>query len=365
MNILALVDAPEHVCCRYRVRAFAPALAAAGVDLQIEGLARGVLARTRQLRRANQYEAVLLQRKLLPGWQLRLLRSRAKRLLFDYDDAVMYRDSYSGQGTNSPRRASRFARTARLADLCLAGNRFLAQRAEEAGARRVKVLPTCIDTDRYQPVPAENREAAGLDLVWIGSSSTLQGLEQRRELLERIGRDVAGARLRVICDRFPTFDALEVVRVPWSEATEAGALAAGDVGISWVPDDLWSRGKCGLKILQYQASGLPVIANPVGVHPEMIEPGASGFLATTDEEWVAALKVLAADPAACLRMGVAARRNVEEYYAVRVWESRFVSALTGRAAAPGSHPIVTGKASRRQGPGRSTPGATATTTSTP
>ena len=96
---------------------------------------------------------------------------------------------------------------------------------------------------------------------------------------------------------------MPVVAVPWTEATEADVLAAGDVGISWVPDDLWSRGKCGLKVLQYQAAGLPVLANPVGVHPEMIAPGVSGFLAATADDWVEAVRALADDPPLRHRMG--------------------------------------------------------------
>ena len=71
----------------------------------------------------------------------------------------------------------------------------------------------------------------------------------------------------------------------WNEQTEAREIAAGHIGVSWIPDDLWSRGKCGLKILQYQAAGLPVVANPVGAHCEMIRDGETGFLATTPDEW--------------------------------------------------------------------------------
>ena len=129
---------------------------------------------------------------------------------------------------------------------------------------------------------------------------------------------------------------MPVVAIPWSEATEAEALASGDVGISWIPDDLWSRGKCGLKVLQYQAAGLPVVANPVGVHPEMIEPGVSGFLATTADEWVDAVKALADRPFTRRRMGRAARASVVSRYSVEAWAPAFLAAigLTRREHSP-------------------------------
>ncbi|MGE5754108.1 MAG: glycosyltransferase, partial [Planctomycetaceae bacterium] len=108
---------------------------------------------------------------------------------------------------------------------------------------------------------------------------------------------------------------------------EAEELAAGDVGISWVPDDLWSRGKCGLKVLQYQAAGLPVLANPVGVQAEMVVPEVSGLLATTPDEWVEAVRRLATDPALRLRMGRAARASVESGYSVAAWAATFGAAI--------------------------------------
>ncbi len=332
MRALALTEATDHVCGRYRVRAFAPALDAAGWSLDVEGIARGIVARVRQLDRARGFDAVLLQRKLLPGWQLDLLRRRAGRLVFDFDDAVLYRDSYDPRGPHCARRLRRFRRTVVAADAILAGNDFLADCALRCGARpdRVRVIPTCIQTDLYPMSEPPNR-GEGVDLTWIGSSSTLAGLESRRDLWERIGRDVAGARLRVICDRFPDFGPLPVVPIDWSEATEAAELARGDVGVSWLPDDLWSRGKCGLKTLQYGAAGLPVVTNPVGVHPSMVADGVTGFLASTPEEWVEAVRTLRDDPGRRATMGRAARKSVEDGYSVAAWSAPFVDAVTGRS----------------------------------
>ena len=332
MKAIALVDAPDHVCCRYRIRAYASALHAAGCELSLQAFARGLPGRLRQIARADRFDTTIVQRKLLPRWQIRMLRRHSRRIVFDFDDAVLYRDSYDPRGPESWRRAARFAEVVRLSDAVLAGNDFLADCAVRAGARadRVHVIPTCIDVDRYRPRERdEGRTRTGLELVWIGSSSTLQGIERQRPLWERLAREVPGVRLRLISDRFPDLGLLPVVAVPWSEATEADELAAADVGISWIPDDLWSRGKCGLKVLQYQACGLPVLANPVGVHPEMIDDGLSGRLVDTPEDWVSALRVLDADPGLRRRMGEAARAAVETDYSVSAWADTFVAAVQG------------------------------------
>ena len=336
MKALALLEAPDHVCGRYRVSAFAPALAASGWSLAVEGVASNPIARIRQLRRASQFDAVILQRKLLPGWQLAILRARTRRLIFDFDDAILYRDSYDSRGPLSQRRISRFAGSVRSADLVLAGNGFLAKCATEHGARsdRVRVVPTCIDTTSYPPKPEDAPDDGRVRLVWIGSSSTFKGLEQRRSLLERLGREVPNLVLRVIADRFPTFEWLPVEPIAWSNASEAADLSGADIGISMVPDDLWTRGKCGLKTLQYGASGLPSIVDPVGVHPEIIEPGRNGFLPRSDDEWFECVRALAEDRDVRRRMGREARQMVEANTSVDAWSSRFVSAVTGRDPAP-------------------------------
>ena len=326
-SVLALVESETHVCCRYRVQAFRPALEAAGFPLTLRALPRHFLARIHLYASVGAFDVVILQRRLLSLPELLLLRRFARRLIFDCDDAVWLRDSYSGKGFEHARRRRRFGNTVRRCDAVVAGNRFLADEVRGLNAN-VQVIPTCVEPTAY-PLAAHTREPGTARLAWVGSSSTLQGLEQNRAMFDAVGRAVPGVRLAVICDRFPTFVSLPVDAIPWSGETEAAEIAASDVGIGWVPDDPWSRGKCGLKLLQYLAAGLAVVANPVGVQAGIITHGETGLLATTPEEWVSAVRTLASDPALRRKLGRAGRERVEREYSVASGAERWVGVLRG------------------------------------
>ena len=338
MEVLALVEAPGHVCSRYRIEAFEPWLSRYGVRLTYEAIEANPLKRLTQMRAAGRFDSVILQRKLLDSLSFTTLRRAAKHLVFDFDDAVLYRDSYSPKGHHCPRRRARFERIVTESDVILAGNSFLALRAEEHGARSTKVhyMPTCINLAAYEKAAAEAapRSDDRLVMVWIGSSSTLKGLEATRPLWERIGLCVPNAVLRVVCDRFPKFTHLEVEPVTWSQAGEIPAIVSADIGISHVPDDLWSRGKCGLKVLQYLAGGLPVLTNPVGVHSEMVTSGRTGFLLDRPREWLEAIEWLSCNLDCTRAMGQDAVDVIRRGYDVADWAVFFADRV-----APGSVPV--------------------------
>jgi glycosyltransferase involved in cell wall biosynthesis len=327
LHLAAIVESANHVCCRYRVAAFRAHLEAAGHRLDLIPYPSSLWHRFRLPATLADYDAVLLQRRLLPTWMLKRLRARVRRLLFDFDDAVYLRDSFHPRGLHDPRRLRAFAATMHAADLVIAGNAFLADAARRQGAAAVRVIPTCVDATRYPTARHQWRE--DVRLVWIGSSSTLQGLRQITPLLEHVGRRNPNVRLKLVCDQFLRLQYLPVDEVSWSEVGEASELASADIGIAWMPNDDWSRGKCGLKVLQYMAAGLPVIANPVGVHAEMVEHGQTGLLAATADEWVEAVARLASAPEMRRRMGEAGRRRVEQRYGVAVGAAMFV-ATTGQ-----------------------------------
>ncbi len=327
-TLLALIEKPGHVCYRYRAAAFEPWLREAGWQIDGQPFARGAIPFLRQLGEVRRADAVLLQRRLLSWWQVRLLRRAAKRLIFDIDDAVFYRDSNSPRGPESQRRRGRFAGVVKRADAVLAGNAFLVDEARQFTAKdKVHFFPTCVDAALYQPCPSQRRGGA-IHLVWIGSRSTMLSLDEIQPALAEATRRLPGLKLRVICDAFPKLVGVAIEPVLWSEATEAAELASADVGISYLPEHPWSRGKCGLKVLQYMAAGLPVVANPFGVHGAQIAADQTGNLPATSAAWVDEIVRLASDPDLRQRLGMAARHKVETDYSVAVWGPRLVEILS-------------------------------------
>jgi len=341
MKVLALIEGPNGVCYRYRIEAFAWALAARGLQLEVMPLGRGTLRRIRQLRAARHADVVILQRKLLPLWQLALLRRAARRLVYDVDDALFQRNSYSRKGPTSWLRQASFWATVYASDAVTAGNQYLKERAAAyVEPERVHLVPTCVDPKRY-PTARHRRAGATAKLVWIGQQSTLRSLDRAKGQLAAAADRLPGLGLRVICDAFPELPGVRVLPYRWSAATEAAALAEADIGINWLPDDAWSRGKCGLRVLQYMAAGLPVVANPVGMNCEMVLHGRTGLLASTPAHWAAAIQRLAADPALRQEMGRAGRRWVEERFSVARWGpefARLIERVSGQRSAISHQP---------------------------
>jgi glycosyltransferase involved in cell wall biosynthesis len=330
MKLLVLSESPNHVSCRYRVRAFAPALRSAGWDLDVRPLSGAGTSFFAILREAARSDVVLIQRRLLAPAKLRLLRYCARRLIYDVDDALFLRDSNSTRPAGSWRRRGRFRAMVAASDAVIAGNEYLAECAARWSRHtRIECIPTCVDPVAYTPLTGA-RCRPGLRLAWIGSRSTLPSLTEIAPALHRAQDRVPGLELRVICDRAPDFAGVNMVLRHWSPEVEAHELAQCDVGISWLPDHPWSRGKCGLKVLQYMAAGLPSVVNSMGVHRRIVTSGVHGWIVERPDDVARAIVELAGDPSLCVAMGERGRRRVESEYSVARWAELFVDVIRGR-----------------------------------
>ena len=309
---------------RYRALQFFPLWRQAGFEpahLTVSGGAGATLAMLREARRAD---VVIVLRKTFPAALLWLLRRCARRLVFDFDDAIFC----NSDGTPSRTRMARFVAMARASDRILAGNAFLARRAA-AFNPAVTLVPTCLDSGRYR-VDA-GKPADSFDLAWIGSHSTRKYLAEAMPWLAAAAAKVPGLRLKIIADFDLPGCGVATLPVAWHADSEARELAAAHIGIAPMRDDDWSRGKCALKVLQCMAAGLPVVSSRAGANAEVIREGETGFLASSPAEWAARIALLAQDAGLRQRMGEAGRRLVEADYSILPVFDRLRSVIDGLA----------------------------------
>jgi glycosyltransferase involved in cell wall biosynthesis len=330
-RLLALTEDADFVCYRYRLAAFAPALLSGGWSLEAWPRRRGLHEFVAMLRAISAADAVVVQRRLFSAAKAWLIRRAARVLVFDFDDAIYARDSNARRAAADPVRLARFRTMVRLADGCLAGSEHLRRAANACGGRLAPhLMPTCVDPTRYR-LAAHDRPAGAAVLVWIGSPSTAASLADARPCLAAAATAVPQLELHAVCDAGDRDCGVPTRHSAWSAASETDDLARGDIGVAWLPDHPWSEGKCGLKVLQYMAAGLPVVANSFGIHRELVEHGRTGFLADTPAEWRRAIATLAADPELRRRMGRAARLRLERQWSVQAWGPRLVAILDGVA----------------------------------
>ena len=201
MRIVALVKSTDHVCCRYRVAPFRTHFETLGHQFDICPWSASWLARQMVASFRSRVDALIVQRKLFPWWKLQLVRRQARRLIFDFDDSIYMRSSHDPRGQDCRTRLVRFRNTLRSADAIVTGNEFLHDLASTiTDNAKIHRIPTCVDAARY-PLANHDPDKKVIKLAWIGSSSTMRGLENVGEALERLADHAPTLQLKVICDR--------------------------------------------------------------------------------------------------------------------------------------------------------------------
>jgi len=256
-------------------------------------------------------DSIIIHRRLLEPREAHRFAAAGKPIHLDLDDAIMF-DAEKRSWLSLWKRQRRLAATADVLTSVVAGNDYLLEFFKSRGVDGV-ISPTSVEPSDY--IVKHHAQTATPTLVWIGSSSTMKYLEQALPALDAASQKVPGLRLLTICDRQLRSAAISVEHVEWSLKTEAESLNRADIGIAPLPEDRWTLGKCAFKIVQYLATGLPVIASPVGAQRQMIVD--NGLLAETPGQWVAAIVRLARDEQLRARMGAASRAIGERSYSLR------------------------------------------------
>lgn len=296
---------------------------------------KGYLGRVVALMRAGRFDLLIIEKELfpfLPASAERVLCRLGVPYLVDYDDALFHRYDLHESRWVRTLLGRKIDKVMQRASLVIAGNQYLADRAHAAGARHVEIVPTVVDSQRYTP-GFQHGPGGPLVVGWIGTPKTSRYLRPLLPVFERLqGRyDV---RFVAVGANERDFRNSPVETQPWSEDTEVASIQQFDIGIMPLQDSPWERGKCGYKLIQYLACGVPVVASPVGVNTDIVKPEENGLLADTLEEWEHSLKrLITMSPQGRAALGASGRRRVVARYSLEAQAPRLL-ALIRKAANP-------------------------------
>lgn len=296
---------------------------------------RDFLRRTGVFQRARAADAIIIHREaslIGPAIYERLLAMTGKPIIYDFDDSIWSPAQAMDNGLFS--RLHFFGKTktiCRLANVVTPGNEFLAAYARRFN-RNVSIIPTSIELNEY-PLIRETEPDSPFTVCWTGSTSTLAHFEYARGVLEELARRIP-LIVKVICNTPPKapIAGAETRFVEWRADDEAQEVGACHAGIMPLPDNEATRGKCGLKALQYMATGRPVVVSPVGMNIDLIRDGENGFLAADDGVFLAALQALAASQNLRDRIGARARATIEKSYSAEAVSRSFAKVVRSVAA---------------------------------
>ncbi len=313
MKVVFFVQGLHVAASRYRVLQYIPYLEKGGFPAEILEFPKNSGEWASAYGTLKKADVVFVQRKRIPLIVLLRLRSLGKKIVYDFDDAVMFKNSLS-ENPYSLRRRMSFRRMLRFTDLVIAGNRFLAGEAAKYH-NNIRILPTPVDAGRYSG--KEYAEGEGVNIGWIGDHGSIHYMRSYRDVWEELGRKYPQALLTIICDTFIETEQIPLRKVQWRYDSEIEDLKALDVGVMPLFEDRWSQGKCGFKIIQYLGVGVPAVCTPVGINRDVVEDGVNGFWARSREDWMERLSILIEDAGLRQRMGMAGRKKIMEHYTVQ------------------------------------------------
>jgi glycosyltransferase involved in cell wall biosynthesis len=291
-------------------------------------LFKGYFRRLGDIFTLSRYDIVFIHREASPFgppvFEWLITKVFRKYTVYDFDDAIWIPNA-SESNNKLTFRLKRFRNPASIskwATVVSAGNDFLATFARQYNSH-VIVNPTTIDTEEYHNITSTH-EGNKFVIGWTGSHSTVQYLDIIYPVLKRL-EEKYEFEFHVICDTPPKINLKSLRFIKWTKENEISALLGFNLGIMPLPDDIWSKGKCGFKALQYMSLGIPAIVSEVGVNSQIVDHGVNGFICSTEQEWFESISKLITDRSELKKLSDSTRQKVIAKYSVSSNTPNFLS----------------------------------------
>lgn len=291
-------------------------------------VAKSFITRLYVLTGVYRYDKVVIEKELFPffpsvvEW---LLYQFNIGYIVDYDDAVFHNYDIHPNGIIRAMLGRKIQRVMKYASLVIAGNDYIREYAVKSGSMDTRIIPTVIDLVRYKATKVS--QSSSFTIGWIGSPVTFKYMVALKQTLEELSSRHDVIVKLVGADKLLGLEKGNEFLVPWSEEHEVEQIQSFDVGVMPMEDNIWERGKCGYKLIQYMGCGVPIVGTPIGVNRSIIQDGLNGFSATTAAEWLRQLEYLIMHPDERKGMGQRGRAFVESHFALQVFQEQWLAIL--------------------------------------
>lgn len=297
----------------------------------IMSLINGYFKRWLLLFSIGRYQYIFIHREVAPLgpplFEWLMVKFSSAKLIYDFDDAIWLTDNLEESNfIRLVRWRIKVASICKWSSIISCGNEYLANYARNFNTS-VVVNPTTIDIDGIKSEKIRTSSNQGVNEItigWTGSHSTLKYLNQIEAVIRQLQNSNPNIKLLVIANKKPDLKISNFEFRMWSKATEIEDLMNISIGIMPLPDNDWTKGKCGFKILQYMALGIPCIASNVGVNQQIIQHGINGYLCSTVEEWVHYFHLLISNPSLREEIGQNGKKTVRDHYSVAANSDNFL-----------------------------------------
>lgn len=263
------------------------------------------------------YDRIIIEKELFPyffSWFEKILAVLNFNYIVDYDDAIFHNYDLSKSKLIRFLFGNKINNVMKYSSCVVAGNSYLAKRANDSGAEKIVILPTVIDIDAYY---VKNKDAISkVAIGWIGSPSTFKYVKKYTTVLSKILQN-KNVELHIVGATEDIGLGSNVKYLKWTEETEIALISNFDIGIMPLENSPWELGKCSYKLIQYMGCGVPVVASAVGMNNEVVDEGLNGFLVQQEGEWLDKLSRLIADRALREELGKMGRKIVESRFSLQ------------------------------------------------
>jgi glycosyltransferase involved in cell wall biosynthesis len=275
----------------------------------------------------KKYDILLIEKELFPwcpSWAEQMLSFFKIPYVVDFDDAIFHNYDLNRRKIVRYFLGENIKTIMKYSRLVIAGNEYIAQYAKDSGSMHTEIIPTVVDLNKYYVT--QNIPQKVFRIGWIGSPSTVKFLQIVKPIISQFCIEHPTLVVLVGSGPISLGDVPMEVR-SWSESTEVADIQSFDIGIMPLFDEPWEKGKCGYKLIQYMACGIPVISSPVGINTKIVDDGVDGYLAGNSEEWMSAFKILYDRPQLRKKLGESGRKKIESLYSLQVTSPFFVKLI--------------------------------------